>query len=202
MSKLTRVLTLGATLAAMNLAGMTTVAHAQANNEGKDARRRPHPGSSRGGLAPAPGRTRSARCGRRRPAATDRKPGRRALAPPDQRPRTVYQTGRAARLAHGFPRAPGRGPSPGGRASGARRHAARPQHPGRAGARSRSRSRRLMGLPRPPGSPITLPATNWSPSFAATTEVVPCTCRAGRQERITSPLTLSGDLGKRWSAQR
>jgi hypothetical protein len=44
MSKLTRVLILGATLAAMNLAGMTTIAHAQAHNEGKDARRPPTQG--------------------------------------------------------------------------------------------------------------------------------------------------------------
>jgi hypothetical protein len=41
MSKRTRGLILGATLAAMNLAGLTAVAHAQANNEGKDARRPP-----------------------------------------------------------------------------------------------------------------------------------------------------------------
>src|SRR5215211_8348668 len=41
MSKLARALVLGATLAAMNLAGMTAVAHAQATNEAKDARRPP-----------------------------------------------------------------------------------------------------------------------------------------------------------------
>jgi hypothetical protein len=41
MSKLTRVLVLGAALAAMNLAGMTAVGQAQATNEGKDARRPP-----------------------------------------------------------------------------------------------------------------------------------------------------------------
>jgi hypothetical protein len=41
MSKGTRALILGATLTAMNLVGMTAVAHAQANNEGKDARRPP-----------------------------------------------------------------------------------------------------------------------------------------------------------------
>ena len=41
MSKRTRTLIIGATLAAMNLAGMTAVAHAQATNEGKDARRPP-----------------------------------------------------------------------------------------------------------------------------------------------------------------
>jgi hypothetical protein len=38
MSKLARALVLGAMLAAMNLAGMTVVAQAQANDEGKDAR--------------------------------------------------------------------------------------------------------------------------------------------------------------------
>ena len=41
MSTRTRALILGATVAAMNLAGMTAVAHAQATNEGKDARRPP-----------------------------------------------------------------------------------------------------------------------------------------------------------------
>jgi hypothetical protein len=43
MSKRTRALILGATLAAMNLAGLTAVAHAQSNNDpdGKDARRPP-----------------------------------------------------------------------------------------------------------------------------------------------------------------
>jgi hypothetical protein len=41
MSKLTRVLVLGAALAAMNLAGMTAVAHAQSTNEATDARRPP-----------------------------------------------------------------------------------------------------------------------------------------------------------------
>jgi hypothetical protein len=41
MSKLTRGLVLGATLAAMNLVGLTAVAQAQANNEGKDARQPP-----------------------------------------------------------------------------------------------------------------------------------------------------------------
>jgi hypothetical protein len=41
MSSRTRVLVVGAVLAAMNLVAMTTVAHAQADNEGKDARRPP-----------------------------------------------------------------------------------------------------------------------------------------------------------------
>jgi hypothetical protein len=41
MSTRTRALAVGAILAAMQLAGMTAVAHAQADNEGKDARRPP-----------------------------------------------------------------------------------------------------------------------------------------------------------------
>jgi hypothetical protein len=41
MSKLTRALLLGATMAAMNLAGLTAVAHAQATNEAKDDRQPP-----------------------------------------------------------------------------------------------------------------------------------------------------------------
>jgi hypothetical protein len=46
MSRLARTLVLGAMLAAMNLAGMTAVAHAQANHDpdGKDARRPPTEG--------------------------------------------------------------------------------------------------------------------------------------------------------------
>ena len=46
MSKLTRVLTVAAMLAAMHLAGLTTVAHAQANDDpdGKGARRAPTEG--------------------------------------------------------------------------------------------------------------------------------------------------------------
>jgi hypothetical protein len=44
MSKRTRTLVLGAVLAAMNLAGLTAVAQAQATNEGKDARRPPTQG--------------------------------------------------------------------------------------------------------------------------------------------------------------
>jgi hypothetical protein len=44
MSKLARVLVLGAMLAAMNLAAMTAVAQAQANDEGKNLRRPPTEG--------------------------------------------------------------------------------------------------------------------------------------------------------------
>jgi hypothetical protein len=41
MSRLTRALVLAATLAAMNLVAMTTVAQAQATNDSKNARRPP-----------------------------------------------------------------------------------------------------------------------------------------------------------------
>jgi hypothetical protein len=44
MSRHTRALIVGTTLAAMHLAAMTTVAQAQATNEGKDARRPPTQG--------------------------------------------------------------------------------------------------------------------------------------------------------------
>lgn len=44
MSKLARALVLGAMLVAINLAGMTAGAQAQANDEGKDARRPPTQG--------------------------------------------------------------------------------------------------------------------------------------------------------------
>jgi hypothetical protein len=44
MPRRTRTLVVGAVLAAMNLAAMTTVAHAQGNNEGKNARRPPTQG--------------------------------------------------------------------------------------------------------------------------------------------------------------
>jgi hypothetical protein len=44
MSKLARVLMLGAMVAAMTLAGTTAVAQAQTNDEGKDARRPPTEG--------------------------------------------------------------------------------------------------------------------------------------------------------------
>jgi hypothetical protein len=44
MSRRTRALVVGAIMAAMNLAAMTAVAHAQADNEGKDTRRPPTQG--------------------------------------------------------------------------------------------------------------------------------------------------------------
>jgi hypothetical protein len=44
MSSRTRALVVGAVLAAMHLAGVTAVGHAQADNEGKDARRPPTQG--------------------------------------------------------------------------------------------------------------------------------------------------------------
>jgi hypothetical protein len=59
-----------------------------------------------------------------------------------------------------------------------------------------------MGLPRPPGSPIALSATGWSPTLPAATASRPCADPAELLERIPSPLTVAHDLGKRRSAQR
>ena len=100
MSKLTRTLIIGATLAAMHLAGMTAVAQAQANDEPVIATT--HRTPSRGGLAPPPGRiARADRRGRRPPAGA----GPRALLhpQPNTRPDTcprAPQAEQTARPAH------------------------------------------------------------------------------------------------------
>jgi hypothetical protein len=60
---------------------------------------------------------------------------------------------------------------------------------------------RPMGLPRPPGSPIALPAMGWWHTLPAATARL-CADPGVLLERIPSPLTLGGDLGKRRSAQR
>jgi hypothetical protein len=56
-----------------------------------------------------------------------------------------------------------------------------PSSPKRSGTRpdQQARSRRSMGLPRPPGSPIALLATDWSSSLSAAAASCPC---AGRRE--------------------
>jgi hypothetical protein len=59
-----------------------------------------------------------------------------------------------------------------------------------------------MGLPRPPGSPITLAGDGLLAYVSAGHGIASALVRAGRYERIPSPLTLAGDLGKRRSAQR
>ena len=65
MSKLARALTIGAMLAAMNMAGMTAIAQAQANDEGKDAWRPPTERQV-GESGPPPGRWTPGLCGRGR----------------------------------------------------------------------------------------------------------------------------------------
>ena len=60
MSKLTRTLVLGAALAAMNLAGMTAVAQAQANERRQASPAAGHRRPSGGDLAQAPGHTTTA----------------------------------------------------------------------------------------------------------------------------------------------
>ena len=86
MSRLTRALILGATLAAMHLAGLTAVAHAQATRPGRQGRPTAgHPTPSRGDWRRAPGhRTAAGRRGCRPPAGA----GPRALLhpQPDTRP--------------------------------------------------------------------------------------------------------------------
>ena len=104
MSKLTRALVLGAILAAMNLAGMTAVAHAQATDEptGKQAARRPPTQGQVGEAWHQPQvAPQERRRGRRPPAAAG--PRARSASPGDTRPGVAPAAGRterAARLAH------------------------------------------------------------------------------------------------------
>jgi hypothetical protein len=60
----------------------------------------------------------------------------------------------------------------------------------------------LDGAAAPTGSSITLPATGCWHTLPVATTLVRALIRARLQERITSPLTVGGDLGKRRSAQR
>jgi hypothetical protein len=114
---------------------------------------------------------------RRAAAVADREPGRRASAPPDRRPGAAGRTGQAAWLAHGVARVPGRGPGPGGRAGGAGRHAARPQHPGRADDLSTVASHRSMGVACPSGRAV---------------RFVPPACHYHRQPRPPNVSMLPG----------
>ena len=157
MSKLTRTLIIGATLAAMHLAGMTAVAQAQANDEPVTATA--HRTPSRGVLAPPPGRLAGAdRRGRRPPAGA----GPRALLHPQRNTRP--DAGPSAR--------PNRADSPAGSslpsvcccrpgagrwAGRAGRQAGRPPRSGRARGLTSPPVTPSMGLPRPPGGPITTP---------------------------------------------
>ena len=136
MSKLARALVLGATLAAMNLAAMTTVALAQANDQptsNQDARRPPTEGQVGEAwrqpqvAAEQPTVADDTRSGR----PTER-PGRRALAPPVQRPGAISRAERAAQLAYPFARGAGRCPGARRRVGRAGRQAGRPQGSGRA----------------------------------------------------------------------
>ena len=132
MSKLTRTLIIGATLAAMHLAGMTAVAQAQANDEPVMATA--HRTPSRGVLAPPPGRLAGAdRRGCRPPAGA----GPRALLHPQRNTRpdtgpSAARTQRTTQLARRFPRWLCCRPGAGRRAGDARRQTGRPQRPGRA----------------------------------------------------------------------
>jgi hypothetical protein len=60
-----------------------------------------------------------------------------------------------------------------------------------------------MGLPRPPGSPITLSATGLVAYLGrGQRQRVRPLVQAWLLERIPSPITVARDLGKRRSAQR
>jgi hypothetical protein len=154
MSKLARVLALGALLAAMNLAGSAALAHPRQrprrHRPGRPAAARRTPGG-RGLAAPwSHGRPASRR--RQPTAAAAGTPGRRVLAPSRDRG-AARRTKQAARLAHPGDWCAGR--------AGALRRAGRgdhqagtPQGPGRAGGLTPGRYTYPMGLPRPPGSPI------------------------------------------------
>ena len=130
MSKRPRALILAAMVAAMNLAAMTAVAQAQANDQPSPAAAHPRPGW--GVLAPASGHSRAAQHRQRRPATAHRTPSRRVLAPPDRRPSAAGRTGWSAELGHGFARAAGRRAGDGWWAGRAGYQAGRPQGSGRA----------------------------------------------------------------------
>ena len=142
MSKRARALILGATLAAMNLAGLTTVAHAQANHDpnGKDARRLATERQAGETRRERPGhRTAAGRCGRHPPAGAG--PGALLRSQRDTRPADrpgAARIQRTAQLAPRIPRWVGCWPSAGGRAGRARRQTGRPQSPDPARGLTRS----------------------------------------------------------------
>jgi hypothetical protein len=158
MSKRTRTLVLGAVLAAMNLAGLTAVAQAQATNEGKDARGRPP--KARSGRPGVSVRSRHGSRPPRTPPTGGSWPESAPPSPAGHPPRCPPQrlTNPAGHPAGswlpslswplpwcspaGWPCWPPTEPAAGlGLGT-------RPDQ--------ESRSRRSMGLPRPPGSPIGL----------------------------------------------
>ena len=116
--------------------------------------------------------------------------GRGPRRPPNQRPGATGRTERAARLAPRIPQWASRCSGARGRAGRAGRQTSRP--PDAAWARSLTTvtsTPHSMGLPRPPGSPITLPATNWPSSLSAA--ACPIRALVGRNLR-THYLTLYG----------
>jgi hypothetical protein len=59
-----------------------------------------------------------------------------------------------------------------------------------------------MGLPRPPGSPITLAGDGLLACVSAGHGIASALVRGGCKNASLWPLTLASDLGKRRSAQR
>ena len=140
MSKRTRTLIIGATLAAMNLVGMTAVAHAQATNEAKDARRPPterQVGETwRHGQAATPEQTAAdaalqRQLARERHSIPSRTPAQVPAPVPDEPSGTP---GWLVASLGAF----GCRPGAGGRVGRARRQTGRPQSPSRARGLTRS----------------------------------------------------------------
>ena len=201
MSRRTRALAVGAILAAMQLAGMTAVAHAQANNEGKDARRPP----TQGQVGEA----------WHQPQVAPSEPN---VAGETRRPPTQSQVGESWRHQTSVPGRPAEpGGQPGWRIASLgllaaalalvgglavmARHPAQPRTQGRAGALSTVTP--LDGAATPTRQPHHL-AGDGSFAYLASgpRQRIRRPVRARLLERIPSPLTLTSDLGKRRSAQR
>jgi hypothetical protein len=178
-----RALVVGATLAAMTLAGMTAVAHAWATDAptGEQAARRP----------PTQDQVDEAWHQPQEPADAPAVAGETRRAPTEGE---VGEPWRYQTSVPGRPAEPGgqpgwhclaRVPGPGGRARRAGRHPAQPQTPSRAANLITDTVTPLDGAAAPTGSPITLPATDWSFSLSATAASCPC---AGRRERKSALL--------------
>jgi hypothetical protein len=155
MSNRARALILGVTLAAMNLAGMTAVAQAQANDTTTN------PAAS--GRKQGNGTGITSRCGLhgsrppRMPPSGGCWPGSgppsQRAARPGARPGAAWRTQRAARLAGPCDRWAGCGPGAHRGAGRAGHQTGRPQRPGRArGLITVIRTPHSMGLPRPPAA--------------------------------------------------
>jgi len=129
MSKLARALILGATLAAMNLVGLTAVAQAQSTDQptsNQDARWAPTQGQvGEAWRQPQVAPEEPTVAGDTRRPPTESQVGR-ILAPPDRHPGAIGRAQRPVRLARGVAEYAGRCPGTGGRAGRAGHPTSRP----------------------------------------------------------------------------